>query len=1116
MLVAVNHLVGYDQVMATQSNGHTVQSLLWVLLIPGVGANPAWGQAEEVSPPPSPGDTVQSRESRRPDSLEAAMLSGLEWRGVGPALMSGRVSDVAVATTPGAADAIYVGAASGGVFRSINQGVSWEALFDGIEGLISVGDVAVAPSNRNVVWVGTGEPNNRQSSAWGEGVYRSLDGGESWEHAGLSETRHIGRIVIHPADPDIVYVAAAGHLWGPNEERGVFRTTDGGATWEKVLYVDENTGAIDLAMDPRDPQTLFAAMYQRQRRVWGFSGGGPGSGLYRSMDGGATWRELTDGLPQVEMGRIGIDVFQGDGRIVYAIVEADHGPTPRGVRYSVPPTTVRTEMGGVFRSMDRGATWEQMSSFNPRPPYVSQIRVDPKDPDRVYVLGVGWVHISDDGGRTFRDRDSGPSIHPDHHALWIDPRDPRHLIVGNDGGVAVSWDRGETWRFVDNLPIGQFYGIAVDMQDPYHICGGLQDNGSWCVPSATRYGDGITNFDVYNVGGSDGYKTEIEPLDRTKMFLVSWEGWLTRFDPVSGVGQIVTPGPRDKAHAERGGYRWDWNTPILLSRHHPTTLYLGYDVLLKSTDRGRSWTEISPDLTRGIDRDTLELMGRRVTAETLGQIDGVIFYSSLTAVSESPLDPDVLYAGSDDGEVHRTRDGGAHWASVRDGIPGLPPLTPVSHLAASHHLQGRVYATFDGHELDDYRPYVYVSDDFGETWRSLSAGLPGKSINVIREHPRQSGLLFLGHEAGVHASIDGGAAWVSLKLNMPSAPVDDLIIHPRDNDLVAGTHGRSIWILDDIGPLEALTAQVLASEAYLFPLRPARLSISRPRQGWFGDDHFVAPNPEPGARIAYHLGRPYEEAVEITIRDAAGNVVRTLGGPARRGLNRLMWDLRIGPPYEDAVAEPLGPAVLPGEYSVDLTLPRSGDGDHEGQGPILTELLTVEGDPLVPVSAGERQERQNALLDVYELQRTLATSSKAALALSEQIADFKYHLDAWVEAEAWSAERSEEAGEQVQQLAKRVSSLQGEVQHQTRVVEGERGLVDSIERYSGAPTADQVRRLDWTFESVSRIVEELNRIMEAELPALYEELGTRGPWLAPAPRIAPPVRRREDTSTGRM
>ena len=1097
--------------MATQSNGHTVQSLLWVLLIPSVGTNPGWGLAAEVSSPQSPGDTVQSQESRHPPSLEAPMLSGLEWRGVGPALMSGRVSDVAVAMTPGASDAIYVGAASGGVFRSTNQGISWEAIFDSVEGLISVGDLAVAHSNRNVVWVGTGEPNNRQSSAWGEGVYRSLDGGQSWEHAGLSETRHIGRIVIHPADPDIVYVAAAGHLWGPNEERGVFRTTDGGTTWEKVLYVDENTGAIDLAMDPRDPRTLFAAMYQRQRKVWGFSGGGPGSGLYRSIDGGATWRELTDGLPQVEMGRIGIDIFQGDGRIVYAIVEADHAPTPRGATYSVSPPTLRTEMGGVFRSMDRGATWEQMSSFNPRPPYMSQIRVDPKDPDRVYVLGVSMVHISDDGGRTFRDPGSGPSIHPDYHALWIDPRDPRHLIVGNDGGVGVSWDRGETWRYVDNLPLGQFYGIAVDMQDPYHICGGLQDNGSWCVPSATRYSDGITNFDVYNVGGSDGYQTQIEPLDHTKMFLVSWEGWLTRFDPVSGVGQYVSPNPRDKAHAERDGYRWDWNTPILLSRHHPTTLYLGYDVLLKSTDRGRTWAEISPDLTRGIDRDTLELMGRRVTAETLGQIDGVIFYSSLTAVSESPLDPNLLYAGSDDGELHRTRDGGAHWASVRDGIPpGLPPLTPVSQLAASHHLQGRVYATFDGHELDDYRPYVYVSDDFGETWRSLSAGLPETSVNVVREHPRHSGLLFLGHEMGVHASIDGGATWVSLKLNMPSAPVDDLIIHPRENDLVAGTHGRSIWILDDIGPLEALTAQVLASEAHLFPLRPSRLSIPRQRQGWFGDDHFAASNPELGARITYYVARPYEEGVEITIRDAAGNVVRTLRGPARRGLNRLMWDLRIEPPYEDEGEEPRGPAVLPGEYSVDLTLPQSGDGDHEGQGPIPTEMLTVEGDPLVPVSAGERRERQNALLDVYELQKTLATSSRAVLVLSEQIADFKYHLDA--RAEAWSVERSEDAREQVEQLAKKVSSLQGGLRHETRVVEGGRGLVDSIERYSGAPTADQVRRLDWTFESVSRIVEELNRIMETELPALYGELGTQGLWRAPAPRILPPARRRQGTS----
>ena len=1101
--------------MPTKSIDHTVLvGLFWVALIPPVGVNSGWEPGEETRAPTFPGDTVQGQESRSAGGLEAAMLSGLEWRGVGPALMSGRVSDVAVATTAGAPDAIYVGAASGGLFRSTNQGISWEPLFDGMEGLISVGDVAVAPSNRNLVWVGTGEPNNRQSSAWGEGVYRSLDGGRSWEHMGLRDTRHIGRIVIHPADPDIVYVAAAGHLWGPNEERGVFRTTDGGRTWEKVLYVDENTGAIDLAMDPRDPQTLFAAMYQRQRRVWGFSGGGPGSGLYRSVDGGATWRELTDGLPQDEMGRIGIDIFQGDSRIVYAIVEADPGPTPRGATYSVPPPTLRTEKGGVFRSVDRGETWEQMSSFNPRPPYFSQIRVDPNDPDRVYVLGVSFVHISDDGGRTFRGSNSGDaSIHPDHHALWIDPRDPRHLIDGNDGGVAVSWDRGETWRFIDNLPLGQFYGIAVDMQDPYHICGGLQDNGSWCVPSATRYADGITNFDVYNVGGSDGYQTLIDPLDPTKMFLVSWEGWLTWLDTVSGASQYVTPAPRDRAHAERGGYRWDWNTPIRLSRHDPTTLYMGYDVLLKSTDRGRTWAEISPDLTTGTDRDTLELMGRRVAAETLGQIDGVIFYSSLTAISESPLDPNVLYTGSDDGEVRLTRDGGAHWASLRDGISGLPPFTPVSHLAASHHLEGRVYATFDGHELDDYRPYVFASDDFGETWRSLSATLPETSVNVIREHPRQPGLLFLGHETGVHTSIDGGETWLSLKLNMPSVPVDDLIIHPRDNDLVAGTHGRSIWILDDIGPLEAITPGVLASEAYMFPLRPARLHIPRAREGQFGDDHFVASNPAFGARITYHLGRAYQEDVEITISDAAGNVVRTLSGPARRGLNRLMWDLRIEPPYvptEADGAEPRGPVVLPGEYSVDLALPQDGDGDDDGQRPNLTELLIVEGDPLVPVSAGERQERQDALLDVYELQKALATSRAAVNALSEQIGQLEDHLDARAEARG-VGQQPQDARELVEQLAEKVSRVQREVEHQTRAVQDWRGLVDSIERYAGAPTAGQVRRLDWTFEGVTRIVEELNRILEAELPALYGELGTRGLWPAPAPRILPPARRRQST-----
>ena len=1044
----------------------------------GPGFAGVGGQAEGVRGQKVPSDRVETK-------LDAAALKGLKWRNIGPANTGGRISDIAVARLPGTPDAIYVGAASGGIFKSVDKGTSWEPIFDDVDGLISIGDIAVAPSNPNIIWAGTGEANNRQSENWGDGVYKSVDAGRTWKNMGLKDTRHVGRIVIDPANANTVYVAAVGHLWGPNAERGVFKTTDGGESWKKILFVDDNTGATDLCMDPQDPQTLFAATYQRQRKAWGFSGGGPGSGIYRTYDGGASWTKLTNGLPRGDKGRIGLDIYRPNGRVVYAIVEAD-------------PDQASVRVGGLFRSVDRGETWEHLNPLNPRPMYYSQIRIDPKDQNRIYMLGSGrGFYVSEDGGKTFRDIFS--RVHSEDHALWVDPDDSNHLIVGGDGGVSISWNRGESWMFRDNLAVGQFYEIDVDQRDPYYVYGGLQDNGIWRVPSATRDRNGISNRDASNIGGGDGFYAKIDPKDSNTIYLDSQDGHALRVNLTTLERQAITP---QKAKRGDPDYRWNWDTPILLSSFDSSRIYMGANVLFRSTDRGMSWTVISPDLTANIDRDGLEMMGRKITEETLSRHDGQATYSTLTTISESPLDPDVLYTGSDDGQLHVTRDGGAKWANLTVRIPNLPPRTYVSCVAASSHAEGRVFATFDGHYNDDYRPYVYVSEDYGQSWRSLSQGLPETSVNRIREHPRTSRLLFLAHEKGVSASIDGGANWISLNTNLPSVPVDDLVIHPRENDLVIGTHGRSIWILDDIGPLEALTPEVLASDVHLLPIKRARQCSIYSPQAWFGAGQFFAPNPDYGAGITYYLGKASaDKKVGINIHDGQGNLIRKLEGPGERGLNRIFWDLRTEPSGPAREGRPGGGAegargltVPPGVYKAVVDGPRGGE---------LNATVSVEGDPLNVVSEEDRRRRQDALLDLVELQKSLASPQDIVRAAADGIESLKKNLAA--RAGGSPEGPMKEALGRVAGVADDLSRSQRELEGQLRSIIR---LGRQIDGYSGRPTSDQLRQIDWAFEDAMKLIEELNAILQKGIPALFSELAAQNIWIAPARPIAPPVRKR--------
>ena len=735
-----------------------VAFVLVVLCAAGLSAQSPESTVEDddelfLAPAPS-----QVRISEGPRQAPAVFAS-LVWRNIGPTTMGGRIDRVAVSRVRGQPDRIYIAPSTGGVFKSVNGGMSWSPIFDEVIGSKSMGDIAVAKSNPDILWVGTGEETT-VAYYWGDGVYKSTDGGKTWTNMGLKDTRHTGRIAIHPTNPDIVLVAAQGHLWGPNPERGVFKTTDGGVTWKKVLFVDDNTGANEVLFDPSNPQVVYASTYQRQRKIYGGITVGPGSSIYKSTDGGDTWRKIDKGLPSVEMGRIGLDVSPVDPQLIYADVEVSGAryPAPQGSDGDCPPPgssgrgiNAFESPGGVYRSTDGGETWEHVNARLDQPAgYFVQVRADPKDRNRVYRLGLGF-YVSDDMGKTFR---TVPTrLHGDYHELWIDPDDNNHLIVSNDGMVGISRDRGLTWDNRDNIPVAEYWEMNVDNRDPFYICGGTQDNGNWCVPSATRNRNGISRQDVFTVGGGDGMHFQIDPRDTNYAFIETNSvtttssiqrlnlATLQRQSAKPGVGRPIScyDGARVWANGARGlgrgagndpSYRWGWNAPILWSSVTPNVVYAAGNVLFKSTDRGGSWKAISPDLSSRVDRDTVFVMGKKIGTVNYSPGGGpstnplsTSLYGQITWIGESPLNGQVLYVGTDDGQVQVTRNGGVSWTNVTKNIPGLPPHTFASTVLASQHVAGRVYATFDGHQNDDFGTYVYVSDNYGQSWRKITNGL---------------------------------------------------------------------------------------------------------------------------------------------------------------------------------------------------------------------------------------------------------------------------------------------------------------------------------------------------------------------------------------------------------
>lgn len=872
--------------------------------------------------------------------LPAQDLSTLPWRQIGPASFGGRIDDIE--GVPGRPGTVFVGTAGGGIFRTTNNGTTWSPVFDRDGRSTSIGDIAIAPSDPGIIWAGTGEANNRQSSTWGDGVYRSLDGGATWSHMGLKDTHHVGRIVIHPRDPNTVFVAALGHLWGPNEARGVYRTTDGGATWKKVLTGDSVTGAVDLAMDP-DGRTIYAAMYQRQRKGFGFVGGGAGSRLYRSRDGGDSWEALANGLPVGVKGRIGIAIAPSQPGTVYAIIEA--------------------KVGGVFRSDDRGTTWTRMSSLNPRPMYYSQIRVDPAHPDRVWVLGTN-LHKSIDGGKTFTTDSTGDRIHVDHHALWIDPADGSHMMLGNDGGLYFTYDGAKNWDFIDNLPIGQFYDIDVDQRDPYYVYGGTQDNGTWGLPARTYNGVGITNADVINIAYGDGFFTVTDPADPRYIFANSQGGRAYRVHLATREERGIRPVPADAKEE----YRFNWSTPMLRSPHDPRTIYYGGNKLFRTRDGGQSWDVISPDLTRNLDWKTLPIMGVVRDSTTPSRDDGVSDYGTITTIAESPRTAGALLVGTDDGAVQLTADGGATWTNISSRFR-LPAPRWVSRVLWSARDARTAFVAFDGHYDDDMAPYLFRTTDGGATWASVAGDLPaGHSVKSVAEHPSNRDVLYAGTEFGLYVTFDGGKHWLHANGALPRVRVDDIAIHPTEKDLLLGTHGRSIIVLDDISLFDKGAPTVAAGDAVLYPIRPSSQRFITRVLPTPGARNFQAPNPPQGAIVTYALGSAAagDTIARLIVTDAQGRTVRTMNVQATAGIHRTGWDLHYdrSPGVTDAdegwFGIPTGAWVPPGRYTVTLA----------ARGRQLSQPVDVSGDPRMEIAAGALQARHEAAVRLAALQKS--------------------------------------------------------------------------------------------------------------------------------------------------
>ena len=932
-----------------------------------------------------------SSKSQKADAFQSSLFSGIKFRSIGPALVSGRIVDLAV--NPNNNSEYYVASANGGVWKTTNAGVTYTPVFDN-EGSCSIGCVAIDPTNTNVVWVGSGENNNQRVVGYGDGVYKSEDGGKSWKNVGLKSSEHIGKIAIDPNNTDIVYVAAYGPLWSDGGERGIYKTTDGGKTWKQILNVSEHTGFNEVMIDPRNSNVLYAAAHQRQRKVFTYVGGGPESAVYRSTDAGATWNKIMKGLPaDVDLGRIGLAMSPINPDYLFAIVEA------------------ADNKGGVFASTDRGSSWERRSSFSTSGNYYQEIFCDPKNIEKIFAIDT-YMKVSEDGGRTFRNLGE-KSKHVDNHVVWIDAKDTKHLLIGCDGGLYETFDEAQNWNYKANIPVTQFYKVSLDNSLPfYYVYGGTQDNFSLGGPSRTRSENGITNSDWFITTGGDGFQSQADYADPNIVYAESQYGGIVRFDKRTGETVSVRP----VESADETPYRWNWDAPLLISKHDHKRLYFASNKLFRTDDQGNTWKEISGDLSRGIDRNKLTVMGKVWSVDAVAKNQSTDVYGQITTIAESPLDENILYAGTDDGLIHVTTDGGKTWTKI-DNIPGVPERTYVNQIVASSKNKNIAYAAFNQHRYGDFKPYLFKTTDAGKTWTPIQNNLPVRgTLYCVAEDNVNTDLLFAGTEFGVYFSIDGGAKWTQLKGGLPTITIKDMQIQKRESDLVIATFGRGYYVLDDYSPLRNLKKEDLQKTAFISPIKNAWIYIeSTPLgvrgKGFQGESFWNAPNPKPGSVFTYYLkddiktlrekrmeaekqkikigDAPFYPSMDslrmediqpapyllFTVADENGNVVRRLRAPAKKGINRITWDFRTdptGPINFTAFDEsnvfgsgPRGIMVLPGNYKVSLS--KFEDGTY-------TQLLspqpfTIEALNMVGMSDADKKALHDFGKKVAELKR---------------------------------------------------------------------------------------------------------------------------------------------------
>jgi len=1074
---------------------------------------------------PSKPQPAATKAEEPKDPLTTGTFGGLRFRSIGPAVASGRVSDIAVDPRfKGAPPVYYVAVASGGVWKTTTSGTVWTPIFDS-QGSYSIGCVTLDPNDPLTVWIGTGENNSQRSVSYGDGVYRSTDGGRTWENLGLENSMHIGRIIIDPRDSKVVYVAAMGNLWAPSEERGVYKTADGGRTWTQVLTISENTGVNEVHFDPRNPDVIYATAYQRRRHVWTLINGGPESAIYKSTDAGATWKKLENGLPKEDMGKIGLAIAPANPDILYAIIEGANGTS------------------GTYRSTDRGAHWEKRSDYvSGGAQYYNELVPDPKNPDRVYSMDT-FLMVTEDGGRTFR-RAGERYKHVDNHALWIDPDNTDYLLNGNDGGVYESWDRGANWHFKSNLPITQFYRLALGEESPFYtVCGGTQDNTTLCGPSRTNTDHGITNDLWFVATGGDGFQPRIDPKDPNIIYAESQHGGLVRYDRKTGeqIDIQPQPGPGEPE------LRWNWDSPLLISPHANARLYFAAQRVFRSDDRGNTWKPISPDLTRQIDRNRLKVMGRVWGPDAVAKNASTSFYGNIVSMAESPRQEGLLYVGTDDGLVQVTGDGGATWQKI-EKFPGVPENTYVSRLEPSLHSTDVVYAAFDNHKNGDLKPYLLRSADRGKTWTSIAGNLPERgTVYVVVEDHVKPDLLFAGTEFGVFFTIDGGKKWTQLKGGLPIIAVRDIAIQKRENDLVLATFGRSFYVLDDYSPLRQVTPELLQGTATLFRPRQAWMYVPAEPLGlrgkaFLGESLYAAPNPPFGAVFTYYLkeelktqrkARQEEEkkkakdggdvfypswealraedrepppAVVLTVTDEDNNVVRRITGPVTAGFHRVAWDLRYPastpvsagpppPPDENPFGgPPTGPRVAPGQYKVSLAL---------RQGETLTPIGEPQTFAAVPLSAATLPVSETERAANLDFQKKTARLQRAVMGAAQVVREQRQRIDLIKRALMDTPGAEPKLFDQVRGIETRLVDIQVALQgdHVVRryneptppaILQRVQGIVGG--HWSSTSPATETHREAYRIasEAFAPVLEQLRALVEVDLKGIEDRLEALG------------------------